>query len=105
MLCRWLSVRLESLGNFIIFFAALFAVLQRETLSPGLVGLSISYALEVTQVLNWLVRMSSSLETDIVAVERIQEYTHIAQVGFKELVLALGYIYKTLFFNVPFGII
>ena len=71
---RWLAVRLETVGNCIIFAAALFAVLGRDTLSPGLVGLSVSYALQVTQTLNWLVRMSSELETNVVAVERLQEY-------------------------------
>jgi len=40
-------VRLEMVGNFIIFFAALFAVMGRESISAGLVGLSISYALQV----------------------------------------------------------
>lgn len=48
---RWLAVRLETFGNLIIFFTALFAVLGRETLSPGLVGLSITYALEVCNLL------------------------------------------------------
>lgn len=46
---RWLAVRLESVGNVVIFFAALFAVLGRDTLSPGLVGLSVSYALQVSK--------------------------------------------------------
>lgn len=74
---RWLAVRLETVGNCIIFAAALFAVLGRETLSPGLVGLSVSYALQVTQTLNWLVRMTSELETNIVAVERLEEYSQV----------------------------
>lgn len=43
---RWLAVRLEMIGNLIIFFAALFAVLSKDQL-PGLVGLSVSYALQV----------------------------------------------------------
>ncbi|XP_054654514.1 canalicular multispecific organic anion transporter 1 isoform X2 [Dunckerocampus dactyliophorus] len=74
---RWLAIRLEFLGNLVVFFAALFAVISRETLDSGLVGLSISYALNVTQTLNWLVRMSSELETNIVAVERVSEYSII----------------------------
>ena len=44
---------MESIGNTIIFFAALFAVIEHNTgsrgIHPGLVGLSISYALQVTQ--------------------------------------------------------
>ncbi|KAL0177129.1 hypothetical protein M9458_026023, partial [Cirrhinus mrigala] len=42
---RWLAMRLESLGNLVVFFAALFAVISRDSLNSGLVGLSISYAL------------------------------------------------------------
>uniref|UniRef100_A0A673HVF0 ATP-binding cassette, sub-family C (CFTR/MRP), member 2 n=1 Tax=Sinocyclocheilus rhinocerous TaxID=307959 RepID=A0A673HVF0_9TELE len=58
---RWLAMRLECLGNLVV----------------GLVGLSISYALSVTQILNWLVRMTSELETNIVAMERVREYAEI----------------------------
>ncbi|XP_053612783.1 multidrug resistance-associated protein 1 isoform X6 [Plodia interpunctella] len=76
---RWLAVRLEMIGNLIIFFAAIFAVLGRETTYAGLVGLSVSYALQITQTLNWLVRMTSEVETNIVAVERIKEYAETKQ--------------------------
>ncbi|XP_051876833.1 multidrug resistance-associated protein 1 isoform X2 [Pristis pectinata] len=71
---RWLAVRLEFVGNCIVFFSALFAVAYRNTVSPGIVGLSISYALQITATLNWLVRMTSEVETNIVAVERVQQY-------------------------------
>jgi ABC-type multidrug transport system fused ATPase/permease subunit len=43
----------------------------------GLAGLAISYALSVTQSLNWSVRMASDLEANFVAVERIKEYTDL----------------------------
>uniref|UniRef100_A0A182PLM5 Multidrug resistance-associated protein 1 n=1 Tax=Anopheles epiroticus TaxID=199890 RepID=A0A182PLM5_9DIPT len=82
---RWLAVRLEMVGNLIILFAALFAVLGRETMNPGLVGLSVSYALQITQTLNWLVRMTSDVETNIVAVERIKEYGETKQEAAWEL--------------------
>lgn len=81
---RWLAVRLEMVGNCIILFAALFAVLGGQT-NPGLVGLSVSYALQVTQTLNWLVRMTSDIETNIVAVERIKEYSETKQEAAWEL--------------------
>lgn len=40
-------MRLESLGNLVVFFSALFTVISRDSLESGLVGLSISYALNV----------------------------------------------------------
>uniref|UniRef100_A0A8C6UQM7 Multidrug resistance-associated protein 1 n=1 Tax=Neogobius melanostomus TaxID=47308 RepID=A0A8C6UQM7_9GOBI len=73
---RWLAIRLEFVGNCIVSCAALFAVMARSSLSPGIMGLSITYALQLTASLNWLVRMSSDLETNIVAVERVREYSH-----------------------------
>ncbi|KAK9752490.1 ABC transporter [Popillia japonica] len=65
-------------GNLIILFSALFAVLSKDQ-SAGNVGLSVSYALQITQTLNWLVRMTSDVETNIVAVERIKEYGETEQ--------------------------
>ncbi|XP_014612657.1 PREDICTED: multidrug resistance-associated protein 1 isoform X5 [Polistes canadensis] len=76
---RWLAIRLEMVGNLIIFFSALFVVLGRDTISAGFVGLSVSYSLQITQTLNWLVRMTSDVETNIVAVERIKEYGETPQ--------------------------
>ncbi|XP_026557030.1 canalicular multispecific organic anion transporter 1 isoform X2 [Pseudonaja textilis] len=74
---RWLAVRLELVGNLTVFFAALLAVFVKNSLNSGIVGLSISSAMNITQTLNWLVRMTSELETNIVAIERLNEYTEI----------------------------
>ncbi|XP_074867332.1 ATP-binding cassette sub-family C member 6 isoform X3 [Carettochelys insculpta] len=72
---RWLATNLEFLGNGIVFFAALFAVISKTHLSPGIVGFSISYALQITGVLNWMVRSWTELQTNIVSVERVSEYS------------------------------
>lgn len=74
---RWLAIRLEFVGSLVVFFSALLAVISRNSLEGGIVGLSVSSALNVTQTLNWLVRVSSELETNIVAVERVHEYTKV----------------------------
>lgn len=74
---RWLAVRLEFLGSVIIFAAATLAVVSVATgtkLSAGTVGLAMSYALQITQSLNWIVRQTVEVETNIVSVERVLEY-------------------------------
>ncbi|KAK4992057.1 ATP-binding cassette glutathione S-conjugate transporter ycf1 [Elasticomyces elasticus] len=77
---RWLAVRLEFIGSFIILAAAGFAIISVSTgsgLSAGLVGLSMSYALQITQSLNWIVRQTVEVETNIVSVERVLEYARL----------------------------
>ncbi|NXE22880.1 MRP1 protein, partial [Ardeotis kori] len=71
---RWLSVRLEFLGNLMVFFAALFVVLSGNTVSSSTVGLSISYALNIIQSLNFWVRKACEIETNAVSIERVCEY-------------------------------
>eukprot|EP00094_Tigriopus_californicus_P001437 TCALIF_01392-PA protein Name:"Similar to Abcc1 Multidrug resistance-associated protein 1 (Mus musculus)" AED:0.04 eAED:0.04 QI:0/0.8/0.33/0.83/1/1/6/0/1537 len=76
---RWLSIRLECIGNLIILFAALFTVISRNKLDPGLVGLTLSYALTITNSMSFLVSMTSEIETNMVGVERIMEYQEIIE--------------------------
>ncbi|XP_052568818.1 ATP-binding cassette sub-family C member 2 isoform X1 [Peromyscus californicus insignis] len=74
---RWLAVRLELVGNLIVFCSALLLVIYKNSLTGDTVGFVLSNALNITQTLNWLVRMTSEAETNIVAVERINEYMHV----------------------------
>lgn len=74
---RWLAVRLEFIGAIVILAAAGFPIIyvaSGRILSPGLVGLSMSYALQITTSLNWIVRQTVEVETNIVSVERVLEY-------------------------------
>jgi len=81
----WLAVRLELVGTGIIFFACITAVLEKQSMPQGndifagLAGLSISYALSVTQSLNWAVRTGSDFEANMVSVERVRQYTQLDQ--------------------------
>ncbi|XP_044944139.1 multidrug resistance-associated protein 1-like isoform X3 [Mustela putorius furo] len=74
---RWLSVRLEFLGNLMVFFAALLAVLAGKSIDSAIVGLSISYALNITQSLNFWVRKACEIETNAVSIERVCEYENM----------------------------
>ncbi|XP_016051789.1 PREDICTED: multidrug resistance-associated protein 6 [Miniopterus natalensis] len=71
---RWLAANLELLGNGLVFAAATCAVLSKAHLSAGLVGFSVSAALQVTQTLQWAVRSWTDLESSIMSVERMQDY-------------------------------
>lgn len=71
----WLSLRLDFVGNIVVFFCALFAVLQRDRLDPGTTGLAVTYALSMSAMLNWLVQCTSFIETEIVSLERVREYS------------------------------
>jgi hypothetical protein len=48
---RWLDINLSTLGGVISFFAAVFAILARDSLSPAAAGLSISFSLTVKKLL------------------------------------------------------
>ncbi|KAF8934648.1 hypothetical protein BGZ52_003729 [Haplosporangium bisporale] len=79
---RWLAFRLEVLGSTIIFGSAFLSVVSLArglVVNPGLVGLSLSYALNITQTMNWMVRQYSEIESNIVSVERLLEYVDLPQ--------------------------
>ena len=46
-----------------------------EDTTAGKVGFAISTAILMSQTLNWFVRQTSDVETHIVAVERLTEYS------------------------------
>jgi ABC-type multidrug transport system fused ATPase/permease subunit len=77
---RWLAVRLEFIGSIIILASAglsIIAVASGSPISPGMVGLAMSYALQITQSLNWIVHQTVEVETNIVSVERVLEYANL----------------------------
>eukprot|EP00804_Cyclotella_cryptica_P002769 CCRYP_021220-RE/>CCRYP_021220-RE protein AED:0.04 eAED:0.04 QI:4107/1/1/1/1/0.71/7/473/383 len=73
--------RLEFAGTMIVMCTCLVSVFEHhnggDASFAGLAGLAISFALSVTQNLNWTVRMASDVEANMVAVERIQQYFKI----------------------------
>ncbi|VUZ42505.1 unnamed protein product, partial [Hymenolepis diminuta] len=77
---RWLSMILETVGNLLTLATSVAFVTATRggSLNAGLAGLVISYTLNVTQGLSWFVRMASELETNVVSVERIHEYSELA---------------------------
>ncbi|GAA5915191.1 hypothetical protein JCM6882_001133 [Rhodosporidiobolus microsporus] len=78
---RWLAVRLGYLSATLILgvtFISIFMLSHSQAISAGLIGLMLTYALQATQELDWLVRSAVEVETNIVCVERVLEYTNLA---------------------------
>ncbi|XP_071095145.1 multidrug resistance-associated protein 1-like [Haliotis cracherodii] len=73
---RWLAYYLDMIGSIIIFSSAMFAVISKDS-SGGQLGLSVSYALQVSGAMGWMVKQISDLQTNIVSVERIKEYSEL----------------------------
>ncbi|KAH9501054.1 hypothetical protein DERF_011922 [Dermatophagoides farinae] len=76
---KWLTVRLECLGNIVVLITSLSCVLLRGHISPGMVGLCITSSLSITGTLNFLLQSSIELENNVVTVERLVEYTNLPQ--------------------------
>ncbi|KHJ93661.1 ABC transporter transmembrane region [Oesophagostomum dentatum] len=73
---RWLAIRLEFIGNLVIFFAALFAVISKElgwVTSPGIIGVSITYALNKHGVFAKFVEEYSSKAEDEESEENVED--------------------------------
>jgi ABC-type multidrug transport system fused ATPase/permease subunit len=66
---RWLSFRLEMLGNVIVLFSSLLAVFTAS--KAGSVGLSLNNALAVIGSLNWAVRNAAETENLMNSVEKV----------------------------------
>jgi ABC-type multidrug transport system fused ATPase/permease subunit len=73
---RWLGLRLETIGAFLVFFAAVSGLILKKSISPALLGLSLSYSLSVTSNLNWAVRQFSETEVHMNAAERLSYYAN-----------------------------
>mmetsp|Transcript_9368 Transcript_9368/g.17259 ORF Transcript_9368/g.17259 Transcript_9368/m.17259 type:complete len:1422 (-) Transcript_9368:53-4318(-) len=73
----WIFLRLAMMGSSITIFAGSFAVYGATTgtLSPGLAGLSLTFAISITDMLGGVVRTISEVEAGFNAVERIKYYT------------------------------
>ncbi|OAA72471.1 multidrug resistance-associated protein 5 [Cordyceps fumosorosea ARSEF 2679] len=73
---RWLSVRLDMIGNLLVFVVAILVVTSRFTVSPSTGGLVLSYMLSIVQMLQFSIRQLAEMENGMNAVERLRYYGH-----------------------------
>ncbi|MCH84472.1 ABC transporter C family member 8-like, partial [Trifolium medium] len=75
---EWMVIRIEALQSLTVVTAALFLIiLPHGYVSPGLVGLSLFYAFNLTGAQIFCTRWFSNLSNHVISVERIKQFIHI----------------------------
>uniref|UniRef100_A0A673XX22 Si:ch211-221f10.2 n=1 Tax=Salmo trutta TaxID=8032 RepID=A0A673XX22_SALTR len=71
---RWLAVRLDLISIILITTVALLIVFMHNQIPPAYAGLAISYAVQLTGLFQFTVRLLSETEARFTSVERISHY-------------------------------
>ncbi|XP_014346313.1 ATP-binding cassette sub-family C member 5-like isoform X2 [Latimeria chalumnae] len=71
---RWLAVRLDLISITLITFVSLMIVLLHGQIQPAYSGLAILYAVKLTGLFQFTVRLASESEARFTSVERINQY-------------------------------
>lgn len=71
---RWLSVRLDMIGNCLVFVTGILVVTNRFSINPSVGGLVLSYILTIVQMIQFTVRQLAEVENNMNSTERIHYY-------------------------------
>ncbi|XP_048401386.1 ATP-binding cassette sub-family C member 8 isoform X5 [Stegostoma tigrinum] len=84
---RWLEVRMEYIGACVVLIAAVASITNSlyYGLTSGLVGLGLTYALMISNYLNWMVRNLADMEVQLGAVQRVNSLLKIETENYEGL--------------------
>ena len=71
---RWLAVRLDAIGNLLVFTTGILVVTSRFNVNPSIAGLVLSYILSIVQMIQFTVRQLAEVENAMNSTERIHYY-------------------------------
>lgn len=71
---RWLSLRLDLVGNLLVFTVGILVVTSRFNVNPSIGGLVLSYIISIVQMLQFSIRQLAEVENGMNAVERLRYY-------------------------------
>lgn len=71
---RWLSTRLDFIGNLLVFVTGILVITSRFNVSPSIAGLVLSYILSIVQMIQFTVRQLAEVENGMNATERVHYY-------------------------------
>ncbi|XP_028258102.1 multidrug resistance-associated protein 9-like [Parambassis ranga] len=73
---RWFSFRLDCMASIVTMLVALLVVLtSNEVIDPSLKALALTYILQLTGMLQFVVKQSVEMEARFISVDRLLEYT------------------------------
>eukprot|EP00698_Gefionella_okellyi_P000239 TRINITY_DN1020_c0_g1_i1.p1 TRINITY_DN1020_c0_g1~~TRINITY_DN1020_c0_g1_i1.p1 ORF type:complete len:1346 (-),score=399.84 TRINITY_DN1020_c0_g1_i1:1124-5134(-) len=76
---QWLGLRLDVLGELLLYLTATLLVLFRNSISAALSGYVLSSALGIMSILNRVALQLADTETKMNSIERVMEFTHMPQ--------------------------
>ncbi|PWW76320.1 P-loop containing nucleoside triphosphate hydrolase protein [Tuber magnatum] len=71
---RWLSLRLDVIGNLLVFTSAILVVTSRFNVNPSIAGVVLSHILQIVMLLQWMIRQLAEVENAMNSTERICFY-------------------------------
>ncbi|KAJ4413748.1 ATP-binding cassette transporter yor1 [Gnomoniopsis sp. IMI 355080] len=71
---RWLSVRLDAVGNALVFTTGILVITSRFNVNPSIGGLVLSYILSTVMMIQFTVRQLAEVENGMNSVERLRYY-------------------------------
>jgi ABC-type multidrug transport system fused ATPase/permease subunit len=76
LVSRWLGFRLDLIAALFLFAAAVLVVPLRSTIDVGITGFALVYALSLSSLFQWSVRLSAESENHMTSTERVLKYAH-----------------------------
>lgn len=71
---RWLSTRLDMIGNILVLTTGILVVTNNFNVNPSISGLVLSYILAIVQMIQFTVRQLAEVENNMNATERLHFY-------------------------------
>lgn len=71
---RWTSIRLDIIGNILVFVTGILVVTSRFDVMPSIAGLVLSYILSIVQMIQFSIRQLAEVEAGMNATERLHYY-------------------------------
>ncbi|GLC33196.1 hypothetical protein PLESTB_000360400 [Pleodorina starrii] len=74
---RWIGVRLDAVAGTTLLAAALLAMAMRDQINTGVMALALTHVLQLTGLMQWVVRQTAEVENTMTSVERMLAYTEL----------------------------